>query len=262
LNIELVSWNILADGYIRPKFYPHTDAAWLKAELRHPQLIAALIAQDADLYCLQEVEQALFDEIRAALEPLGYHAHLALKPGRAEGSALITRASALEVTRTHALAYDATSKGHRALALIAAIQPASGQPFVIVSTHLAWAHRSTPPAEHPGCLQLAQLLDARDAQEVMPAGLPWIICGDLNDEPGGPVLAIAKERGMGMPCAQQRPWHTVNINARLAKLDYALAEPHAPAMTPHQLPALTKTTPMPGPDHASDHLPLRMRLSC
>ena len=31
-------------------------------------------------------------------------------------------------------------------------------------------------------------------------------------------------------------------------------------MVPRQLPALTKTTPMPGPDHASDHLPLTARL--
>lgn len=262
-TLQLITWNILASGYIRPKYYPHTEPAHLLPESRHPRIVEALRGWAPDLCCLQEVEQPLFDAIMAALAPDGWRGQLAIKDGRREGVALVWRHAAVAVEQTHTLRYAATSKGHRSTALIAQVRPAGApQPFILVSTHLAWAHRTTPPAEHPGCLQLSELLDVRDAGELFEPGLPWVVCGDLNDEPQGPVLAIAAARGLKMPCAQTRPWHTGNFNDRLVKLDYALADEHAPALRPHPLPALTKTTPMPGPDHPSDHLPLRLSLNC
>jgi endonuclease/exonuclease/phosphatase family metal-dependent hydrolase len=261
-KLELVTWNILADHYIRPEFYPHTPSSYLNPATRHPMLLAAISAQDADLYCLQEVEQTMFDTILEVMQPLGWQGQLAVKDGHREGVALLWRTRAVEVSATHTLHYAATSKGHRSTALIAHIRPVSGaRPFVLVSTHLAWAHHSTPATEHPGVLQLAELLDVRDAGQLMPAGLPWIICGDLNDEYTGPVLTLARDRGLTVPCTQMRPWHTGNFNERPVKLDYTLCDPGAPTITPHPLPRLEKTTPMPGPDHASDHLPLCVALS-
>ena len=56
MTIRFVSYNVLADSYINPEWYPAESKPWLEPVSRHPALAEAIMAMDADVLALQEVE--------------------------------------------------------------------------------------------------------------------------------------------------------------------------------------------------------------
>jgi len=86
MSFAVASYNVLADSYVKPKWYPGVPAALLVPGARTPALARHIEALGADIVCLQEVEPAVFTAVRKHLEPLGYEGHYARKAaGRPDG---------------------------------------------------------------------------------------------------------------------------------------------------------------------------------
>jgi mRNA deadenylase 3'-5' endonuclease subunit Ccr4 len=59
--IRVVSWNVLADAYVRREYYPQTSTTVLERASRRASVVDRLVSfADADVLCLQEVDDALF----------------------------------------------------------------------------------------------------------------------------------------------------------------------------------------------------------
>jgi mRNA deadenylase 3'-5' endonuclease subunit Ccr4 len=57
---RIISYNILADSYINPQWYPHIAPELLKWEKRKGTLQQKIEGFEADILCLQEVEEEAF----------------------------------------------------------------------------------------------------------------------------------------------------------------------------------------------------------
>ena len=86
MSLTVVSWNVLADAYIKPEYYPHVDPALLVAGARTQAIVEQVVTFKAEVVCLQEVEPALV----AALKARGLTVHYARKRGRPDGCAIVS----------------------------------------------------------------------------------------------------------------------------------------------------------------------------
>ncbi|MEO0600844.1 MAG: endonuclease/exonuclease/phosphatase family protein [Myxococcota bacterium] len=250
-SLSVVTWNVLAQAYVKPERYPSSPPDALAAEPRRQRLVEQLSALDADLYCLQEVEPETFEAFVVALP--GHAGHFVPKRGRPDGSALLYRTEALTLHETHDLHYEAIEPGYDHVAAIGRFEH-QGRRFGAASTHLRWQRRDTPRASHLGRLQLLELLDV-----VAEHRGDWIVAGDFNALSESVVVQAALERGFRLSCRTQRPWDTVNIDGRRRKLDYLLYTPGGLVPHPGRLPQLERSTPMPSSCYPSDHLPVTVR---
>lgn len=246
-DCTVMTWNVLAQAYVKPDRYPLSPPEDLRLEPRRQRIVAHLVSRDADVLCLQEVEPDLFEAVQQALpEHTGIHGS---RPGRPDGSAVFFRTAAFSLHEHEILPLE---EDH--VAVVAHLGQGD-QRLGIVSTHLRWQRRDTPREAHVGRRQLLSILEHVDPG---PPADAWIIAGDFNALSESVVLSAAMERGWRLSCRSQRPWDTVNINGRRRKLDYLLYRPGTLVPRPGALPQLQRDTPMPGPEHPSDHLPVEV----
>jgi mRNA deadenylase 3'-5' endonuclease subunit Ccr4 len=248
-----VTWNILADAYIKPGRYDHVPPEALLPGPRRALLLRQLLAFDADLYCLQEVEPDTFAAVSQALGP-DYGGVFEQKHARPEGCAVLFRQRVFSLSHSEALHFHNIEPGYDHVAVLAFLQHASGRRLVAVSTHLRWQGEQVAPEQNLGRLQLLEVLERR--QQLQAQWPVWLVCGDFNALSDGVVLQAALQRGMELSCRALRPWDTVNIGGRTRKLDYLLYAPGQLAPSPRPLPRLQRDTPMPSAEHPSDHLPV------
>jgi len=245
MNFSVVTYNVLADAYVKRERYPLSPPEALRSKARRALLLSTLAALDADVLCLQELEPDLLREVEA----LGYSGIYVAKPGKPDGSAVLVRGP-IRVVSSRAVHYRAVEAGYPHVAAIAELELGSRR-LHAASTHLRWQRRDTPPDRHLGRLQLLELLAHRDEGA-------WLVAGDFNTLSEGPVIREALAAGLRLSCRSQRPWDTVNIDGRRRKLDYLLYTPAHLRAIPGTLPRLERRTPMPSAVHASDHLPVRV----
>jgi endonuclease/exonuclease/phosphatase family metal-dependent hydrolase len=257
MPIIFVSYNVLADSYIRPDRYPYTPAKWLTPGLRHPALIEEIALMDADIVALQEVEQPVFARVEQRLTPLGYVGRYEPKGrNKPDGCALFVRRNAGQVLAWRRLDFadaagDEPVSGH--LAQIAMID-CGGRSLGVANTHLKWAPRDTPRAEHLGARQLDELVAACATASTD----GWIVCGDLNCTPDSAVLESLEQASFsdahaGLDTA------TCNANREPRKLDHIFIAGKLGA-TPSPIDVIQADTPLPSPSYPSDHLPVMVRL--
>lgn len=241
--IRVVSWNVLADAYLRDEYFPHTKPEVLERAVRRKAVADRLESlAGVEVLCLQEVDTQLF---AAAQERLtGSTGHHFKKRGKGEGVAIFVRHALTQEPKFKEHAFKDLS-GHVALGV-------SFADVTIVTTHLKWAPDGTVAAEHPGRGQLAELLDT------WPSGVR-VVCGDFNAVPTSDVLELARERGLKDAYATMDDAFTCNANSKRKRIDYILHTPDFKA-TPNALPAITDDTPLPSETEPSDHLPIEARL--
>lgn len=237
-----MTWNVLADAYIRPAYYPAVEPALLDPGARTRAIADLVDASEADVVCLQEVEPAL---LRALAR---WDVRHAKKRGKADGCVIAVRRRALiEEIRSFAFADGAPDRedsGH--VAMIATVSIGSAR-VQLATTHLRWDRPGTPPADRWTIRQTRELIDSLD-----PA-LPAIVCGDLNIEPGDEAYAMLLAAGLVDPCADHAP--TANPHGRAKRIDHVL---HAPELHGRVMPglAIDGDTPLPSREMPSDHLPV------
>lgn len=243
MRLKLVTYNILANAYVKRDRYPHSSPEALDPTSRRARLLDCIAALDADVLCLQEVEPEAFEAIRSRLGRPGV---LARPSDRPDGLAVIHRAGL--AARMVELVEPSFGRGNTLVAQIARFDG-----FSVANMHLRWRPDDTPDADHIGLQQLRRVLDVCDGEPG-----PWILAGDFNAISQSRVIAEAERRGYHISCRAQRPWDTTNINGRRRKIDYLLHTPAHWRPEPGVLPELGRRTPMPSLQHASDHLPLEV----
>lgn len=248
--LRVATYNVLADAYIRPGYFPHTPPELLAPERRRPALLQRLEELAADLLCLQEAEEPLFRAIQERF-PSWEGRYLPKGRGKPDGCAIFAT-RALSLADLPSVAYGDGS-GHVALSVRVELED---RPLVVTTTHLKWAPPELSPGEHRGCVQLSELLSRR--QELCGDASGWVVCGDLNATPDHALLRLAREAGLRPAHADDPP--TCNVHGWCRTLDYLLLSEGLQA-TPEAPPALDAEDPMPSALHPSDHLPLVTNLT-
>jgi endonuclease/exonuclease/phosphatase family metal-dependent hydrolase len=254
MALLLVSYNVLADCYIDPTFYPGTPPAALDPAQRWPRLLDRLQGLAAEVLCLQEVETPLFEHLQSKLSTRGYGARHALKRGRPDGCATFF-GPALQLASTTPLHYadaDASGRDSGHLALLTVLDGPFGR-FGVANTHFKWDLPARLAAEHWAFRQASQLVAhlGREGE-----GLPWVVCGDFNVLPDSDVLRLLQAAGLVDAYRHRPAAFTCNSNRRAKRIDFIL---HSAALQSDGLDGqrwLGDETVMPSADEPSDHLPI------
>lgn len=250
--MRIVSYNILAPSYARRDRYPYTDANLLPWEARRDRLIERILELDADIVCLQEVEEYVFRLLQSRMEPFGFHGVYAQKAmHRPDGCATFYSGERLDLVENKRHLYadgdDAPDSGHIALSTRFA---ADGRDLTVVNTHIRWDNPDARGADHIGFRQVTNLL-----QKVVPSPpSPVFVCGDFNAEPQTHVIREMIRAGFADAYAE-RPQPTANSERRAKRIDYLFFRGPLSA-EPAALPEINDETPLPSDTEPSDHLPI------
>ncbi|NPD23017.1 endonuclease/exonuclease/phosphatase family protein [Corallococcus exiguus] len=256
VDLRIASYNILADAYIKPEWFPHTPADLLRPRSRHALLARRIVGLDADIVCLQEVEPDSFAALQDALKPHGYLGVMAQKQqDRPDGCAVFHRLGQSLGHRAHYFRdrlEDGRISGHLALVVDFDV---SGERLRVACTHLRWDRPDRPVEQHQGMQEATELIDELIRKD--PQAL-WIVCGDFNARPGEPLVQAFEAAGLRDAYAG-RHQPTCNANGIPKSIDFLF---HSSALRaqPDALPALEEHTPMPSEQEPSDHLPISARL--
>lgn len=238
MELTVASYNVLADAYINPQFYPRTPPTCLDPEWRLPRLGQHVAGLGADIIGLQEVTREAHDAIDGAL--IGYKSAYASKQRRREGCATFFARERVRVIGEKRITY-VDDSGH--IALLLALD-AGGTPIAIANTHLKWDGRG-----------VRALTQATHLLREMPAFHPgpWIVLGDFNVDPSSDVLAAF--HAAGFLDAHDPRVATCNSNARAKKIDYILHDRRLVARA-HRTSVIADDTALPSWDEPSDHVAL------
>jgi mRNA deadenylase 3'-5' endonuclease subunit Ccr4 len=256
MPFTVATYNVLADAYVNPRRYRDVPAAILEPASRRAALLRRIAGLNADLLCLQEVEQVPFDFVLDGLSAAGYRGLWVQKGhGKPDGCATLWRSDPFSVEADHHVFFHDGSRGesesgHVALAVVLCHE---GRRLGVLNTHLKWDDPKKT-AEQRWCY--------RQAREVLgwtrgirPSPESWILCGDLNVSPEDDVLSVLKRGGFVDAFESLDRAHTCLANGRTAKIDHILytsglrAQPKAPL-------TLDGATALPSALEPSDHVPL------
>jgi endonuclease/exonuclease/phosphatase family metal-dependent hydrolase len=238
-----MSWNVLADAYVRPEFYPDVEPALLEPGARTAAVAELIAASEADVACLQEAEPAVLYTL-ADWDLL--HAR---KRGKPDSCVIAVRPGiSIEGERTIAFADGAPDRQDSGHVAVIAIVSIAGERVQIATTHLRWDRPRTPSGGRWAVRQARELIGA------LAPGIPTIVCGDLNVEPHDEVYAMLIAAGFVDPYAGDLA-PTANPHQRAKRIDHVL---HTRELVAHGVPsiAIEDTTPLPSAAMPSDHLPV------
>nr|XP_019952499.1 PREDICTED: 2',5'-phosphodiesterase 12 [Paralichthys olivaceus] len=219
--IRVVSYNILADVYAQTELsktvlYPYCAPYALQLDYRQNLVKKELAGYNADIICLQEVDQGVFvDSLTPSLDAFGLDGVFKLKERQHEGLSTFYRRSKFQLLSRHdimlseALTSDPIHSEllekvsansdlkdrivRRSTSLQVSILEdlkTPGRKVCVANTHLYW---------HPkgGNVRLVQMGVAlrhlsRVIREVAP-GAPLVFCGDFNSSPTSGVFQLVTE---------------------------------------------------------------------
>jgi len=244
----LLSWNVLADAYVRREHYPDAPEALLAPGARRAAVTEQLASSGADVIGLQELDA---ETMRAAQARLAAWEGIYLPKGRGkpDGCGLFVRREAAAIAATRPLEY---SDGSGHVALLAELV-VDGRRVGVATTHVRWDPPKTPHAERFATRQLSELRDAA------PAGIPWLLCGDFNVVPDDPALAILHQAGfVDVFAGSAHDVATANANKRGRRIDFIFARDAR--AEPRPVPRIDDSTTMPSERFPSDHLAISARV--
>lgn len=252
---RIASYNILADAYIKPDRYPLTDPELLLPQRRRAALAEKIASLDADIICLQEVEQDVFAYLENHLASQAYNGIYAQKGNaKRDGCATFFRPAMLPLVESNSLYYadGILPSGHLALITSFALEVGTIQ---IANTHLKWDHYSKPKHSHIGYQQAEELLTVLTTTAETPYAS--FICGDLNVTPDSAVAGLIGAHGFADAYrGHEQP--TCNAHQQTKRLDYIFHSTNLRAM-PEEIPGIEDNTPLPSETEPSDHLAIVAR---
>lgn len=261
MPLKVVTYNVLAPSHTHPDRYPYADAAVLSGERRAARVRDQLLALEADIYCLQEVEAPWLELFRNALEPRGYAFCFAQKAaGKLDGCATFVRTRLLRERHVSRLFYGdaiASEPPTGCLALVVFVEW-QGLTLAIANTHLKWDAADTPPQFRRGVRQIRQLLAERDTLSPANAGWKaneWLICGDFNCDANSPVGMELSQAGFRRAAGDQPTMFAPASTYFSAPIDHIYVSGRLTASAA-SVAILPTGLPLPNLEHPSDHLPV------
>jgi endonuclease/exonuclease/phosphatase family metal-dependent hydrolase len=259
--LRIASWNILADAYFKPARYPRVESAWFDPAWRRTRIARRIEELEVDAVCLQEVEPETFALLASQLQSHGFDAHFATRTRQPDGCATFVHGAGWQIDSAHTCAYrdqdplqpDATDSGHIAQLLYVRHDR---RRLCLINTHVRWDAPQRRGSDHVGVRQMRELgallranADTVDA---------FVVCGDFNAEPDSDVLQVltaALLRDAGAMASAP----TFNATGAARRIDYVL---HSRALDCVDCitPAIDASTPLPGTDEPSDHVPVSATL--
>jgi mRNA deadenylase 3'-5' endonuclease subunit Ccr4 len=249
--VKVVSYNILADSYIRPERYPHAETLFLDKAFRKEALLKQVVSFNADIICLQEVECDVLALLDKELEEYNYKSIFVKKGmGRPDGVATYFKKGAVAFLGANALYFKDQHhfkqfpSGHAALLVYLQFENTI---IGVINTHIRWDDPLHEGDKHVGYRQMQELTHwiQRDqkAEE-------WLICGDFNSDFDTPVINFLFDLGLTDVFGKTKEW-TINIGG-LGRVDYFF---HSRGLiaNPHPVMPIDQKTILPNKEHPSDH---------
>lgn len=248
--LRVVSWNVLADDYVRVDWFPLTNPALLERGARTPAVIAMITALDADVICLQEATRPLADALTETFD--GYDVRWCPKgQSRPDGCVTAVRAPWVIADEAQLVYHDRDPiTGHVAhvLTLTHPDHGATDETVTVANTHLRWAEPGTNDTDHIGLIQARQLTDHLAAHHG--DGIV-AIAADTNDAPGGPVRSLLSSTGYIEAGAATAT--SLVHGTEPAAIDVVAVR----GATPTRIDTgIAVAAPLPGPHCPSDHVPV------
>uniref|UniRef100_A0A8C6NNZ8 Angel homolog 2 n=3 Tax=Nothobranchius furzeri TaxID=105023 RepID=A0A8C6NNZ8_NOTFU len=212
-DFSVMSYNVLSQELLHENsyLYQHCHPCFLPWEYRLPNLLAEIRHHDADILCLQEVQEDHFqNQIKPALQASGYQCEFKKRTGlKPDGCAVIfksSRFSLLSSTPVEFFRPGDSLLDRDNVGLVVLLQPNNGgaQPdptssICVANTHLLY----NPRRGDIKLAQLAILLAEIEQMSRLPDGstCPVLLCGDFNSVPWSPLYQFLttgclKYRGM------------------------------------------------------------------
>ncbi|KAL3052128.1 hypothetical protein OYC64_004811 [Pagothenia borchgrevinki] len=201
-DFSVMSYNILSQQLLQDNayLYRHCPPAVLSWDYRRPNLLAEIQQHDADILCLQEVQEDHYEEqIKPALQALGYHCEFKKRTGsKPDGCAVIFKSSRLSLLSSNPVEYlqrgDALlDRDNVGLVLLLRPKDARSQSdassfICVANTHLLY----NPRRGDIKLAQLAILLAEINRLSRLPDGStnPVVLCGDFNSTPRSPLYSF------------------------------------------------------------------------
>ncbi|KAI3364589.1 hypothetical protein L3Q82_011371 [Scortum barcoo] len=201
-DFSVMSYNILSQELLQDNayLYRHCNPTVLPWSHRLPNLLSEIQQHDADIMCLQEVQEDHYEnQIKPALQALGYQCEYKKRTGRKpDGCAVIFKSSRLSLLSSNPVEFfrpgDALLDRDN-VGLVVLLQPndATGGPdpssfICVANTHLLYNPRR-------GDIKLAQLAIllaeiSRLSRLADGSTNPVVLCGDFNSTPQSPLYSF------------------------------------------------------------------------
>ncbi|XP_011610181.2 protein angel homolog 2 isoform X1 [Takifugu rubripes] len=198
-DFSVMSYNILSQELLQDNayLYRHCDPGILPWNHRLPNLLAEIKQHDADILCLQEVQEDHYEnQIKPALLTLGYQCEYKKRTGsKPDGCAIVFKSSRLSLLSSNPIEFlcpGDTLLDRDNVGLVLLLQPhdaasSSGRPtsICVANTHLLYNPRR-------GDIKLAQLAIllaeiSRFSRPPNGSSSPVVLCGDFNSTPLSPL---------------------------------------------------------------------------
>lgn len=252
-TLNLVSYNILANSYVKPQWFSKADKDILDWEVRKEFLYQKIINFHADVLCLQEVEPAVYAELNEILAGQGYSGDYQKKSGKPEGCATFVKTQH-EFLGSEVIYYHqntARTSGHLALVTCLGWQ---GKIIKIMNTHIKWDKSSPDTYEHIGYHEVLELLAYAQTNQ----GLGLIICGDFNAQANSDLIQeIIRHDFVDVYAAE--PKFTSNSNQKAKRIDYIFVNKYLDVRA-ESIVDIDDQTILPTKNEPSDHLAIRARI--
>ncbi|XP_073465649.1 protein angel homolog 1 [Aquarana catesbeiana] len=203
-DFTILSYNILSQDLIEqnPHLYQHCPPSILHWDYRWPNLLQELQHWEADILCLQEVQENHYkDQIQPSLSALGYSCHYKRRTGRkTDGCATCFKTQRFTLLLESHVEFFRPAVGvlnRDNVGLVLLLRPVLSEEapdglntpnLCVANTHLLY----NPRRGDIKLAQLALLLAEVDKLSHTPEGqrCPIILCGDLNATPSSPLYQL------------------------------------------------------------------------
>jgi endonuclease/exonuclease/phosphatase family metal-dependent hydrolase len=259
MPFSIASYNLLADAYMNPAWYPRTPPEVMAPAHRWPALAERIARLGADVVCLQEVQHGSYRAIHARLTDLGYEGVFIRKgAGKPDGCATFVRTDGGGLGEVKAIHYadgrGTPDSGHLVLVVLVERER---HPIAVANTHLKWHAPGAPPEQQWARRQIEEFLAARATFTPPPDA--WVICGDFNVPAESDAVRLLKAAGFVDAYAAHPNAYTSNADAKVKRIDF-IFHTRELAADPAPMPAIENETPLPSMAEPSDHLPVMATL--
>ena len=257
-TIRILSYNILANIYIKPEYYPGADHSFLEWHIRKKYLFDYILKFKADIICLQEYEDL---ELKAWFTQYGYQSIIYIDQNHSKvGLAIFYLADKLELVSA-----EKTKLADSQQAAIIAKFNNGHKEFIIINTKIRWVPQEIQKTTYAGYQQIKWLLLSKlpmfvkDSNSIAPtAGHDTtgeiIICGDFNADHHGSIYQLFMQHNL-QDIFRDNPYNTVKANNQANRVDFCFASSNLKYLAVN-ITGLNNQDIVPSATIPSDHLPL------